>query len=237
MGREDRQRRPAEDRLQSRGLAEGLRKWQAGTEKPKPAPAARPATNLPARPPRQAPKTRAEREAEFDEHLFAMAMEGVSRIGERPADRRAPPPAEARPVDDEAEALAQLAELVATGSFDVSDTDEYMEGVAGGVDRSLLVRLSRGDFSVQAHVDLHGLSVDAAKEALEKFLVESRRAGHRCVLVVHGRGLHSREQEPVLKPRLGAWLSKGRLGRLVLAFATARPVDGGAGALYVLLRR
>jgi DNA-nicking Smr family endonuclease len=86
-------------------------------------------------------------------------------------------------------------------------------------------------------VDLHGLGTEAAKEALERFLVESRRRGHRCVLVVHGRGLHSKDQVPVIKERMGAWLSRGRLSKIVLAFATARPTDGGAGASYVLLRR
>ncbi|HZY03963.1 MAG TPA: Smr/MutS family protein, partial [Anaeromyxobacteraceae bacterium] len=59
----------------------------------------------------------------------------------------------------------------------------------------------------------------------------------RCVLLVHGRGLHSEKQVPVLKEALRGWLATARFGRHVLAFATARPQDGGAGAVYVLLRR
>ena len=62
-------------------------------------------------------------------------------------------------------------------------------------------------------------------------------AGWRCVLIVHGRGLHSKDQVPVLKAQLKTWLNQKRIGQMVLAFATARPQDGGAGAVYVLLRR
>ena len=78
---------------------------------------------------------------------------------------------------------------------------------------------------------------DGAKRTVELFLRGSRHAGKRCVLVVHGRGLHSMDQLPVLKDALKTWLSTARFARHVLAFATARPVDGGAGAIYVLLRR
>ena len=68
-------------------------------------------------------------------------------------------------------------------------------------------------------------------------LRQARAAGKRCVLIVHGRGLHSRDQLPVLKEALRGWLATHRLARHVLAFATARPADGGGGAVYVLLRR
>ena len=63
------------------------------------------------------------------------------------------------------------------------------------------------------------------------------RDGYRCVLVVHGRGLNSKDQIPVLKEHMKSWLARGRTGRHVLAFTSARQHDGGAGALYVLLRR
>jgi DNA-nicking Smr family endonuclease len=76
-----------------------------------------------------------------------------------------------------------------------------------------------------------------AKGAVDAFLEASVRAGHRCVLIVHGRGLNSKDQVPVLKERLKSWLARGSAARRVLAFTTARPCDGGAGALYVLLRR
>jgi DNA-nicking Smr family endonuclease len=72
---------------------------------------------------------------------------------------------------------------------------------------------------------------------VDRYLREARNQGKRCVLVVHGRGLHSKDQLPVLKDALRNWLASARFGRHVLAFASARQVDGGAGAIYVLLRR
>jgi DNA-nicking Smr family endonuclease len=90
---------------------------------------------------------------------------------------------------------------------------------------------------VQAHLDLHGLVSDEARPAVEKFLLRARADGRRCVLIIHGRGHGSKEGIPVLKERLKVWLTRGRIGRGVLAFCTARPTDGGAGAVYVLLRK
>ncbi len=68
-------------------------------------------------------------------------------------------------------------------------------------------------------------------------MTHSRQQGKRCVLVVHGRGLHSKDQVPVLKDALKRWMGTARFARHVLAFATARPHDGGAGAVYVLLKK
>jgi DNA-nicking Smr family endonuclease len=68
-------------------------------------------------------------------------------------------------------------------------------------------------------------------------MLDAFRDGLRCVLIVHGKGMNSKDQTPVLKERLKTWLARGRVGGVVLAFSSARQVDGGAGALYVLLRR
>jgi DNA-nicking Smr family endonuclease len=81
------------------------------------------------------------------------------------------------------------------------------------------------------------MKVDAAQEEVEKFLLNAVRTGLRCVLIVHGRGLNSPGQVAVLKERVKLWLTRGKLARSVLAFASARSYDGGSGALYVLLRR
>jgi len=199
-------------------------------EPPKPAPKIAP----PAAPP-------IERD---DEQLFSDEMSGVLPLAADPRGRLgAPPPtAERAPIRrravEEAEAYAQLADLVdGTGAFDIADTDEYIEGLAPGIDRRLLKKLRKGDYALQGHVDLHGLSSDEAHAEVERFLDGARDAGKRCVLIVHGRGLNSKEGIPVLKERLKVWLTRGRIGRGVLAFTTARPADGGAGAVYVLLRR
>jgi DNA-nicking Smr family endonuclease len=164
-------------------------------------------------------------------------MDGVQQITHR-GEAPAPNPRLPEIIDENAEALAQLSELVAgSGDFDVADSDEFIEGGAPGMDRNLMRSLRRGDFALQGQLDLHGMTQAQAKEAVDRFLTDSRRVGRRCVLIVHGRGLNSKDQVPVLKEQLKVWLSQKRVGRLVLAYATARPQDGGAGAVYVLLRR
>jgi DNA-nicking Smr family endonuclease len=80
-------------------------------------------------------------------------------------------------------------------------------------------------------------SQEEAEAAVRDFLAKSHRLGLRCVLIVHGRGLNSPESFPVLKEGLPIWLGRGTAKRIVLAFATARPYDGGTGAVYVLLRK
>lgn len=96
-----------------------------------------------------------------------------------------------------------------------------------------LRRLARGRYSVQAEIDLHGMTSEQAAAALSDFIAHSLRAGHRCVRIVHGKGLGSGHAGPVLKLRVNHWL---RRWRDVLAFTSARQVDGGSGAVYVLLR-
>jgi DNA-nicking Smr family endonuclease len=179
---------------------------------------------------------------EDDALSFEDAMRGVVPLGA--GDRsRIDQPAPAgedvpRPVSDEVEALAVLADLVSgTGPFDITDTDEYIEGRVVGLDPRVVRRLRGGDFAYQAHLDLHHMTAEEARPAVEHFLSEAHRKGHRCVLIIHGRGRNSKDQIPVLKERLKTWLGRGALARHVLAFTTARACDGGAGALYVLLRR
>jgi DNA-nicking Smr family endonuclease len=157
---------------------------------------------------------------------------GAHRV--EPEKKSALPPR----TDEDAEVLAQLSELVAgEAPFDLSDSDEFIEGHLPALDPRLLRKLRAGEIALQGHVDLHGLTREEAKGALERFLLAARHDGKRCVLVVHGRGLHSRDQIPVLKASVQLWLTRGRIARWVLAFSTARPHDGGSGAVYVLLRR
>ena len=219
-------------------LKDQLSRWKTVAKTQETAAPPKPrAVHLPP-PPKPAPRKAAAADA-MDDALFRAAMEEVQPIPKSKTDPVVPLVTRtAQEIDEEAEALAQLAELVATGEgLDLSDTDEHIEGLAGNVDHGLLAKLRRGDFSVQAHLDLHGLIADDARAELERFLTESRKRGHRCVLVIHGRGLHSKDQSPVLKSRIGALLSRGKLSRIVLGYSTARPADGGAGAVYVLLRK
>jgi DNA-nicking Smr family endonuclease len=178
---------------------------------------------------------------------FAAAMADVRplRAGSRvdaPASRiDAPAPAAMTTrtvVDEDAETLAALSDLVTgNGHFDISDSTEYVEGAVVGLDPRILRRLRRGEFAYQAMIDLHGMSAAAARVEVERFIMSAVGEGHREVLIVHGRGRNSKDNVPVLKERLKSWLARGRIGRNILAFTSARPADGGAGALYVLLRR
>ena len=178
---------------------------------------------------------------EDDADLFHQAVANVVPLDRRERQRvSAPAPANpSRPlVDDDAEALAELSDLV-TGkaAFDLADTDEHVEGAVSNIDPRLVRRLRRGEFVAQAHLDLHGMISEEARIAVDRFLLDAYHRGHRCVLIVHGRGHNSKDQIPVLKTRLKVWLARGQWSRLVLAFTSARACDGGTGALYVLLRR
>ena len=197
-------------------------------------PPAAPAASPP--PPARSPKVLMQRE----KAVFLAEMAGVTPLPKDPRGRVEKPQLTPKPLypTDDYEALADLRDLVeGRGEFTIQYTDEYMEGLAPGVDRRLAQRLHRGDYAVQAHIDLHGHTVEEAKVAVERFVTDAYAAGQRCVLLIHGRGRNSKDNRPVLKEQVRIWLSHGRLSRLVLAFATAPLTNGGAGAVYVLLRR
>jgi DNA-nicking Smr family endonuclease len=194
-----------------------------------------------------APKTKAPAKQDADkgvkiedEHLlFSRAMEGVEPlVKEHLIVLGNDAPARDWPGDDpDEEALSRLKELVRYGDgFIVSDTSEYMEGIGYGVPPEVARRLHRGDFSIQGHIDLHGYVVEQAKQAFEAFLKESIEAQRRAVLIIHGRGLSSRDR-PIIKAKVKTWLTSGPWRKWVLAFTSARTCDGGAGATYVLLRK
>lgn len=167
---------------------------------------------------------------------FFAAMQGVKPMegGGRsipPKPTTATPPPEQDPV-------SELQRLVGGElSFELEYTDEYMYGHVRGLDPKVLRKLKAGAYSVEAHQDLHGLNADQAQDALLFFLRESQLQGKRCVLVVTGRGKNSPGGQSVLKREVQDWLVREPLRRSVLAFCTANPKDGGAGAMYVLLRK
>jgi DNA-nicking Smr family endonuclease len=103
-----------------------------------------------------------------------------------------------------------------------------------GVDRATAERLKRGRRAIEARLDLHGMTQAEAHRALFGFVGGSRTAGRRCVLVITG---HGRVSGGILKSAVPRWLHEPEMRRHVLAIAPARPQHGGAGALYVLLRR
>lgn len=115
-----------------------------------------------------------------------------------------------------------------------AEAGDYLQFRHASVSRAMIRRLARGRFSRQAELDLHGLTTAEAREELGRFIAECVDRGLTCVRVIHGKGRGSGQAGPVLKRLADQWL---RRCRAVLAFVTARPVDGGSGALYVLLRR
>ncbi|PYS27799.1 MAG: hypothetical protein DMG11_15120 [Acidobacteria bacterium] len=121
--------------------------------------------------------------------------------------------------------------------LEIEQTAEYIEGSVHPHGRLYLDDLRSGRFSVQAHLDLHGLNLQEARFILDEFLLESVRAGFSCVRVIHGRGRHSHKHHPVLKDNVQRWLCTRRMSRHVIAYSSARRCDGGGGAVYVLLRR
>ena len=172
-----------------------------------------------------------------DEELFAFAMRDVKSLGWSAVPLHNRPPMEIQAQDDEQDALRALEEFVRKGNVEIEQTAEYIEGSVHPHGRLYLDDLRSGRFSVQAHLDLHGLNLHAARFVLDEFLLESVRVGFTCVRVIHGRGRHSHKHHPVLKENIQRWLCTRRLGRHVIAYTSARRCDGGGGAVYVLLRK
>jgi len=113
------------------------------------------------------------------------------------------------------------------------ETGEELFFTRPGIPKTALRKLKRGGWVIQAELDLHGMRSDEARLSLAGFLQHCARQDCRCVRIIHGKGLSSRNREPVLKHKLRHWLTQRDD---VLAFCQARPVDGGSGAAIVLLK-
>lgn len=111
--------------------------------------------------------------------------------------------------------------------------DNLLEFMRPGVQRALFKQLRTGKLPVQSHIDLHGMTRDAARLELQQFLQQAQQNRHKVVCIVHGKGYHSEDGRPVLKAMVNKWLQD--LPE-VLAFCSAKPQDGGSGAVYALLK-
>jgi DNA-nicking Smr family endonuclease len=165
---------------------------------------------------------------------FREAMRGVHRL--RPSDsapRAQPkPPAKARFTRaDQAEVLRES--LLPPADESTLSTGDELSFRRPHVPESVLLRLRRGHFAVDAEIDLHGMTGAQAKAALREFIGEALDRQLSCVRVIHGKGRRSGPRGPVLKNVVNQWLQRVNG---VLAFGSARSVDGGSGAVYVLLR-
>lgn len=177
----------------------------------------------------------AARQREAESNLFVRAVGMVQRLPVHDLatlDGPAPAPiAHQRQKDDEAVLRDCLSD-----EFDVStllDTDEALSFRRPGIGRDVTHKLRKGDWSIQREIDLHGLRSDEARVALAEFIRLAHRQGLRCLRVVHGKGLGSPGKTPVLKSKVHSWLVQKNQ---VMAFVQAKPAEGGAGALVVLLK-
>jgi DNA-nicking Smr family endonuclease len=114
-----------------------------------------------------------------------------------------------------------------------TETGDQLVYLRNGLSQQTLKKLRRGHWVIQAELDLHGLTTSEARESLVYFLNGCLRRGARCVRVIHGKGLRSKNREPVLKTKVANWLIQRDE---VLAFCQARQADGGGGAVMVLLK-
>lgn len=171
-----------------------------------------------------------------DLELFRAAMRQVRplNVDESPnTDSPRPAPVPLQRLADE-RAVVQALLLPGDGvSIPFNETGEELVYLRAGLQRRVLRRLRRGYYRVTAELDLHGMTATTAHQALTRFLSHCRRRDYRCVRIVHGKGRRSSNRGPILKGKVDRWL---RQRAEVLAFCSARPVDGGTGALYVLLQ-
>ena len=172
--------------------------------------------------------------APADEDLFLGAMADVTPLA-KGGREVLPEPTISQPQLPAPKPFAQLVEEQL--EFETEYTREFMCGQIKGLDAKIFRKLKSGQFSLQRHLDLHGLNAEQAKFRVLDFLRQAYMDGQRCLLIIPGRGRNSPLGQGVLRQELSAWLTQAPLKRIVLAFATALPRHGGAGALYVLLRQ
>ena len=170
-----------------------------------------------------------------DQEIFSEAMADVKEIKEfRKIPPKIPPKIKPLPVakDDSIEILRQI--VHGQAKIRLSDTGEYIEWAGPHIRKDIVQKLHEGNFSVQDHIDLHGMTLLEAEEAFSAFFREAVKKRFFCIKVIHGRGLRS-PRKPVLKEALRKWL-QGTFRKSVLAYATARDCDGGLGATYIILK-
>ena len=170
-----------------------------------------------------------------DVSLFRASMTDVTPLGRGKKvehEQLLPPPIPTQRLLDDRETLRDsLSDHLPWDP--ATETGDELSYARNGIGLPTLRKLRRGHWVTQAELDLHGLTVAEARELLVEFLTLCARRGLRCVRIVHGKGLRSKNREPVLKQKVGRWLMQRDE---ILAFCQARQADGGGGAVVVLLK-
>lgn len=179
---------------------------------------------------------KAENKKEDAADLFAkeMARLGVVKMGTqapRPTRRRTEPIPRQKLLDEQRVLTESLSDEFDCGTYLEHDEDLFF--VRPGIGEDVVKNLRRGFWSIQAHIDLHGMRTDDAREAVATFIHKAVMHDLRCVRIVHGKGLNS-QGAPILKIRTRRWL---RQKEEVLAYVEAPPEDGGSGAVRILLAK
>ncbi len=186
----------------------------------------------------EAARKAAAAQAKAEKELFSRTIGPVRSLPAKhlPGQRAVMPVAQAAPiaVQQQLDDIAVMRSAL-SDEFDVDtllDTDDALSFRRPGLGPEVVRKLRRGGWSIQGQLDLHGLRREDAREALADFIRDAHKLGWRCIRVVHGKGLGSPGKTPVLKGKVQSWLIQKQE---VLAFVQARPAQGGAGALVVLL--
>ncbi|MDM8567876.1 Smr/MutS family protein [Candidatus Halobeggiatoa sp. HSG11] len=166
-----------------------------------------------------------------DSEIFREAMEGVKQLKNNKIIPEKPQPSpipKQRYLDE-----ILVREEMLSDNHSYLETGDELSFIRAGVQHKVLKKLQRGHFSIEAELDLHGMIARIAHLEVAKFLRQCQNYDIRCARIIHGKGYGSWQKQPILKSKLNKWLQQRDE---VLAFCSARPMDGGTGAVYVLIR-
>lgn len=164
---------------------------------------------------------------------FARLLGGVKTITSDRVVHNQPKP---RPIPKQAKLDEQrvMDELfISSVEHEEMQAGDVLSYAQDGLQVKAFKKLKRGQYRIEAECDLHGMTRIEAQQHLNEFISEARQLGIRCVRIIHGKGYGSSNQGPVIKPLVNTWLRKRKE---ILAFCSARPADGGTGAVYVLIK-
>lgn len=176
----------------------------------------------------------ADKNIDDEQNLFKEAVKGARPIKTNRVvhPTQKPKPVPKQFIQDEHQALVDSLSDHFIPAYELESGEELLY-LRDGQSPIILSKLRRGKWVIQAHIDLHGLVSDEARAYVSEFISDCKKRGIRCVRIVHGKGLGSRNKEPVLKQKVRGWLMQKDE---VIAYAQAKQQDGGSGAVVVLLK-
>ena len=163
-----------------------------------------------------------------DDSLFNEAMQGVNTLSSNKANLKQKP----KTIKKRESVLQGNISDTLSDEF-IPECENFLEFKRPGIQNAYLKQIRNGKIDVSDYLDLHGYRRDDARKMLLEFLDHAQQESYKLVRIVHGKGYHSDESQPVLKAMVNKWLQSIPE---VLAFVSAMPKDGGTGAVYVLLK-